>query len=136
MATPKNFTKFLGVFNVAEAIVGILYALVGLCGYMKYGVHTKSTVIMNIPYHWYVLRLILFNCTICFIKTRPAKVAKILYCIAVSFSYALQGFVGFEIIWFNLMPAYIRDGKHSRAFEYCTRIGFVLTTCKMFALFS
>lgn len=49
MKTPKAFGGWCGVLNIGMFIVTILYAIVGLLGYLKYGEHADGSITLNIP---------------------------------------------------------------------------------------
>lgn len=60
MKTPKNFTQCFGVFNSSMILVGVLYGIIGVCGYIKYGQATAGTITLNIPTNAMSV-LIIFN---------------------------------------------------------------------------
>lgn len=49
MKTPRAFTKPFGVMNIAFSIALAVYAGIGICGYLKYGPCTESSVTLNLP---------------------------------------------------------------------------------------
>lgn len=49
MKTPKAFGGWLGVLNIGMFIITVLYAIVGVLGYLKYGEHADGSITLNIP---------------------------------------------------------------------------------------
>lgn len=49
METPKSFGSRFGVLNISLSIVTLCYTSMGLFGYLKYGDHVKTNIILSIP---------------------------------------------------------------------------------------
>lgn len=49
MKKPEHFLGCPGVLNVAMGTVVLLYAIIGLFGYLKYENHTEASITMNLP---------------------------------------------------------------------------------------
>lgn len=49
MKTPKSFGGWFGVLNVGMFVITVLYAIVGLLGYLKYGAQADGSITLNIP---------------------------------------------------------------------------------------
>jgi len=82
MTHPDHFISKLGILNIAMAIVIFLYALIGFLGYVRFGDEVLGSVTLNLPE-----------------DEIPAQVVKILYAVAISFSYGLQYYVPTSIVW-------------------------------------
>lgn len=64
MKRPEKFRSTCGVLNAAMTPIAILYSVVGLFGYMKYGENTKGSITLNLPEHetWVIfLKLVVFT---------------------------------------------------------------------------
>nr|XP_026491466.1 proton-coupled amino acid transporter-like protein CG1139 [Vanessa tameamea] len=94
MANPGHFLGCPGVLNITMCLVGSLYAVVGLFGYMKYGNDVLGSVTLNLPENEVL-----------------ALTAKILVAIAVFFTYFLQMYAPMDILWMRL------KGKISQRFQ-------------------
>lgn len=49
MKNPEHFLGCPGVLNVAMGIVVLLYAIIGLFGYLQYGETTQGSITLNLP---------------------------------------------------------------------------------------
>lgn len=49
MKNPKKFGSPFGVLNASMFPISILYTVVGLLGYMKYGENTKGSITLDMP---------------------------------------------------------------------------------------
>lgn len=49
MKTPKSFGTRFGVLNVGMTVITLLYAGVGLLGYLKYGENSDESITLNLP---------------------------------------------------------------------------------------
>ncbi|XP_034825541.2 proton-coupled amino acid transporter-like protein pathetic [Maniola hyperantus] len=85
MANPRRFLGCPGVLNSTMVLVAILYAVVGLFGYLKYGDEVLGSITLNLP------------------EEEPlALAAKILVALAVFFTYFLQMYAPMDIMWSRL----------------------------------
>lgn len=82
MKHPDHFINKLGILNIAMAIVVVLYAVIGFLGYARFGNVVLGSVTLNLPD-----------------EEIPAQVVKILYGVAILFSYGLQFYVPTSIVW-------------------------------------
>ncbi|XP_068627928.1 proton-coupled amino acid transporter-like protein pathetic [Battus philenor] len=82
MKNPEHFLGCPGVLNITMILVAILYAVIGLFGYIKYGEDVKGSITLNLPQDEIL-----------------ALTAKIMVAIAVYFTYCLQMYAPMEIIW-------------------------------------
>lgn len=48
MREPKKFRQPIGVFNVGIVLTALLFAITGMCGYMKYGTAAQGSMTLNI----------------------------------------------------------------------------------------
>lgn len=49
MKNPKKFGSAFGVLNASMLPISILYMVVGLLGYLKYGEETKGSITLDMP---------------------------------------------------------------------------------------
>ncbi|XP_045784562.1 proton-coupled amino acid transporter-like protein CG1139 isoform X4 [Maniola jurtina] len=50
MEKPKRFVGLLGLFNIGMVIIMLLYILMGVFGYLKYGDDIKASLTLNLPH--------------------------------------------------------------------------------------
>ncbi|KAK3930008.1 Proton-coupled amino acid transporter 4 [Frankliniella fusca] len=110
MRRPNDFSRPLGVLNVASVFVGLEIITVGVIGYMKYGEDVKSIIPLN------------FDQTdvLC-------QVIKTGICVGILFSYPIQAYVPFEILWPHIEKRF-RPLKHPVAAEMTFRFAIVFFT--------
>lgn len=94
MENPKHFLGCPGVLNITMGLVSILYAIVGVFGYLKYGEDVGGSITLNLPEDEVL-----------------ALTAKILVAIAVFFTYFLQMYAPMDIMWIRL------KGRVSQRFQ-------------------
>ncbi|KAL1456026.1 hypothetical protein WDU94_000781 [Cyamophila willieti] len=113
MKQPKKFRQPIGVFNVALVVTCILFAMTGLCGYLKYGDGAKSSLTLNIAEDQIL-----------------AQVVKLLYGLVIFFSYPIQNFVPLELLWKNYIKQHMTDYPEDKKIriEYFFREFIVLVT--------
>jgi len=104
MTHPDHFINKLGILNIAMGIVVVLYAVIGFLGYVRFGGEVKGSVTLNLPD-----------------DEIPAQVVKILYAVAISFSYGLQYFVPTAIVWQSIEP------KVPKAYSNIVQTAFRIT---------
>lgn len=49
MAQPRHFVGRCGVMNQGMSAVTVIYTLLGLVGYLKYGNEVKDVITLNLP---------------------------------------------------------------------------------------
>jgi proton-coupled amino acid transporter len=108
MKTPQHFIGCPSVLNIGMTIVVVLYSTVGLFGYLKYGDKTEASITLNLPEDEFF-----------------AQSVKVMIAIAIFFTYSLQFYVPFEIIWKGNKH---RFTSHSVLFEYLLRVFLVVST--------
>ncbi|XP_025422068.1 proton-coupled amino acid transporter-like protein pathetic isoform X2 [Sipha flava] len=108
MKTPQHFIGCPSVLNFGMAIVVVLYSTVGLFGYLKYGKETKGSITLNLP-----------------TDELLAQSVKVMIAVAIFFTYSLQFYVPFEIIWKGTKH---RFTSHPDFFEYLLRVILVVCT--------
>ncbi|CAK1551927.1 unnamed protein product [Leptosia nina] len=87
MAKPQHFLGCPGVLNITMSIVVLLYMIMGILGYLKYGEDAAGSITLNLP-----------------TKEIPALMAKAFITLAIFFTYILQFYVPMEIVWRNVKP--------------------------------
>ncbi|XP_052752676.1 proton-coupled amino acid transporter-like protein CG1139 [Galleria mellonella] len=107
MDCPKKFTGICGLFNLGMIVIMILYTLVGVFGYLKYGNNIKASITLNLPS-----------------DQKKAQVAKVLFGIAIFLSFPLQNFVAYAITWRKIKKKI--SEKRSLFVDYLLRIVLVL----------
>ncbi|XP_049808308.1 proton-coupled amino acid transporter-like protein pathetic isoform X2 [Schistocerca nitens] len=108
MKTPTHFVGCPGVLNIGMMIVVALYVSLGFFGYLKYGSTTEANITLNLP-----------------TTEVLAQLVKIKIAVAIFFTYALQFYVPFEVIW-NASKHYF--GSYRLLAEYALRTVLVLCT--------
>lgn len=109
MKKPQHFLGCPSVLNITMSIVVILYAVMGVFGYLKYGEAVEASITLNLP-----------------IEETLAQVVKLLIAAAVLFTYGLQYFVPLEILWNAIKPMF--SHKYAAISETMMRIGMVMIT--------
>lgn len=111
MKQPKSFGGTAGVLNIGMLCITVMYAVMGVLGYQRYGDTIQGSITLNIPS-----------------QDNLALAIKVMFAIAIFISYALQCYVPVEIIWKNyLFKRYDGTGNERKA-EYVLRILVVLAT--------
>lgn len=54
MKSPRKFTAWAGVLNLAMLFIGIIYISFGFFGYLKYGENTAGSITLNLPSDHYL----------------------------------------------------------------------------------
>ncbi|VVC38348.1 Amino acid transporter, transmembrane domain [Cinara cedri] len=111
MAHPRRFTSMFGVLNISFVPITILYCVVGLFGYIKYGENVKDTITLSIPKNEML-----------------SGVTKILLSISIYFGYALSNYVAFDILWSKIKNLIVDNRIPNIYFEYMLRIVIVCIT--------
>ncbi|XP_012272958.1 proton-coupled amino acid transporter-like protein CG1139 [Orussus abietinus] len=109
MKTPQNFGGYCGVLNIGMTIIVILYILVGFFGYIKFGADAGGSITLSLPK-----------------DAVMAQSIRIMFAIAILFTYALQGYVPVEIIWNTYLDHRIQNRK--LFWEYVCRTVVTLAT--------
>nr|XP_037870972.1 proton-coupled amino acid transporter-like protein CG1139 isoform X2 [Bombyx mori] len=116
MAKPEKFLGCPGVLNFTMIFVAVLYGVVGIFGYLKYGNEVMGSVTINLPQDEIL-----------------ALIAKFLVAIAVFFTYCLQMYAPMDIIWTRLKP-HIGSGYHNSAQILLRTLSVVLTVVLAIAI--
>ncbi|KAF5276506.1 hypothetical protein FQA39_LY06575 [Lamprigera yunnana] len=82
MRNPEKFVGVFGVLNKAAFVVALLYFLVGLLGYIRYGDDTEENITLNLPNDSYA-----------------AQAVQLLIVLSIFGAYGTQFFISLEIIW-------------------------------------
>ncbi|KAB0798833.1 hypothetical protein PPYR_06713 [Photinus pyralis] len=112
--TMKNPAKFLGAtgaLNVSMVIVGILYTLFGLFGFLRYGEDTKPSITLNLP-----------------IEEIPSQIVQLMLPISIMLTYVLVTYVMIEIIWNNYLQYKVRGSIKRNLAQIVTRCSLVILT--------
>ncbi|XP_067012180.2 proton-coupled amino acid transporter-like protein CG1139 isoform X2 [Anabrus simplex] len=115
MRNPGHFLSCPGVLNIAMMIVVGLYAVIGSCGYVKYGEETAGSVTLNLPG-----------------KSILANIAKTLIPLAMLLTYGLLLYVPNDIIFRAVLDKFTPFWKIS--FKYGLKIVVVLLSVMVAAL--
>ncbi|XP_008483376.1 proton-coupled amino acid transporter-like protein CG1139, partial [Diaphorina citri] len=113
MREPKKFRQPIGVFNVGIVLTALLFAITGMCGYMKYGTAAQGSMTLNIAEDQIM-----------------AQIVKLLYAFVIFFSYPLQNFVPLELLWMNYIKQHMVEYSEKKKLivEYVFREVIVLIT--------
>lgn len=49
MKTPKSFGGYFGVLNQSMFVITLLYAAIGVLGYLRYGPDCLGSISLNLP---------------------------------------------------------------------------------------
>ncbi|KDR19825.1 proton-coupled amino acid transporter-like protein CG1139 [Zootermopsis nevadensis] len=109
MKNPRHFIGKVGILNIAMFIVVLLYGVIGLFGYLKYGDAVEGSITLNLPD-----------------SDIPAQVVKVLYAVAILFSYGLQFYIPTSIAWPDIEQR-IPKGYENIA-QTAFRIGTIICT--------
>ncbi|XP_035436399.1 proton-coupled amino acid transporter-like protein CG1139 isoform X1 [Spodoptera frugiperda] len=101
MENPKDFTGLFGLFSIGMAIIVVMYMILGIFGYIKYGDEIKASITLNLPQ-----------------KEKKAQAAKLAFAATIFTSFPLQNFVAWQILWGILQKKY-----PSSAMDYGLRVG-------------
>jgi len=108
MKTPQHFIGICGVLNKGMGGVTLIYILLGIMGYCKYGDETLGSITLNLP-----------------TVEIPAQAVQILVALAVYCTYGLQYFVCLEIVWDAVKERFPKNPKLN---EYIVRTVLTTTT--------
>ncbi|XP_063236029.1 proton-coupled amino acid transporter-like protein pathetic [Bacillus rossius redtenbacheri] len=97
MRNPSHFLGCPGVLNIGMTCVVLLYAVIGLFGYLKYGDDIQASISLNLP-----------------TEEILAQVVKLLIAAAILFSYGLQFFIPSDITWPMIEP-HVRENWRNAA---------------------
>ncbi|GBP51894.1 Proton-coupled amino acid transporter-like protein pathetic [Eumeta japonica] len=111
MARPDHFLGCPGILNVTMIFVALLYGVVGMMGYLRFGEDVQGNVVLNLPE-----------------EDILALVAKVLVILAVFFTYCLQMYAPMEIIWDSFRDRIAK--KYHNIAEILVRTSFVTLTGK------
>jgi len=115
MKEKKNFNKLFGVLNASILILILLYCAAGFLGYLSYGDDVEASVTLSLP------------------EGPLYSSVKLMYAIAVIFTYPIILYVPIEMLWPNIKSK-LRELKKSdttiEAASYLFRALLVTFTCK------
>ncbi|XP_045491993.1 proton-coupled amino acid transporter-like protein pathetic [Colias croceus] len=109
MAKPQHFLGCPGVLNITMSIVVLLYMIMGILGYLKYGEAAAGSITLNLP-----------------TEEIPALMAKVFITLAIFFTYILQFYVPMEIVWRNIKQR-VTQKYHNHAQAVMRAIFAILT---------
>ncbi|XP_070140969.1 proton-coupled amino acid transporter-like protein CG1139 isoform X2 [Drosophila kikkawai] len=118
MQTPADFLGTCGVLNRGMAVVILFYAGFGVLGYWRYGQHTASSVLHNLPMDEILTQLVAG-----------------FFALGVFFSYALSGYVTVDIIWHGYMEQKMEAGHSSKMVKCLVQIALVIASVLVAILF-
>lgn len=112
MKTPRTFMKPFGVLNISMTIIIVMYASMGLFGYMRYGSSIKGSITLSLP------------------DEKLAQSVQILLAIAIFFTHPIQCYVAIDIAWNEYISSAINKYRFKMLWEYVVRTIIILLTCK------
>ena len=117
MAEPSALGGKIGVLNTSMTVVSALYTAIGFFGFLKYGDSVSGNVAINLD-------------------PSPANEAiRIMFSVAIFFSYPLQFYVPFNILWPAVVERYdLRANDYERVYESLSRALFVTLTFMIAAI--
>ncbi|OQV14342.1 Proton-coupled amino acid transporter 1 [Hypsibius exemplaris] len=109
MKNPHDFGGWTGVLNLAMVCIAALYCAAGFFGYLAFGEDIKGSITLNLP-------------------AEPIYIAvKLLVAAVIFYSYSLQFYVPFEILW-PTVKRKLRTETRIKYGEYLFRTGLVIFT--------
>nr|XP_018900084.1 PREDICTED: proton-coupled amino acid transporter-like protein CG1139 [Bemisia tabaci]XP_018900092.1 PREDICTED: proton-coupled amino acid transporter-like protein CG1139 [Bemisia tabaci]XP_018900100.1 PREDICTED: proton-coupled amino acid transporter-like protein CG1139 [Bemisia tabaci] len=111
MKNPRQFRGWFGVLNCAMVPITILYLLVGLAGYLKYGDSARGSISLNLPDN-----------------EVPAQCVKVMLAFSVYICYAICAYVTFQMLWGDYLEPKFEESKKKLVYEYIGRTLLVLVT--------
>ncbi|XP_055331791.1 proton-coupled amino acid transporter 1-like [Paramacrobiotus metropolitanus] len=109
MKNPQDFGGWTGILNVGMVIITALYTAAGFFGYLAFGTEIEDTITLNLPHKGIYIVVIL------------------LVGLVVFYSYSLQFYVPFEILWPTVKKR-LRTPLQVKIGEYLFRTGIVIFT--------
>lgn len=110
MRHPENFSRPMGVLNVASAFLTLQVTVMGCVGYAKYGEDVLSLITLNFDQTDILCQVVVVG-----------------ICISILLSYPIQAYVPVEILWPHVQKR-LRPLKHPTVAELAFRFTFVLFT--------
>lgn len=115
MKKPKAYQGNFGVLNLGMTVIVLIFTATGICGYIKYGDDVKGSITLNLP------------------SDAIYQVCRMLFAIAVFFSYPVQFYVPIHIICpLVIDKVNAKSGWINFAIEFSLRYSLVFLTCKHF----
>ncbi|XP_037820309.1 proton-coupled amino acid transporter-like protein CG1139 [Lucilia sericata] len=110
MANPKDYLGFSGILSLGSFISLCLYAAFGFVGYWRYDCQVYGSITLNLPPDMLLSQLI-----------------KIMFAVAIYFSYALQGYITVDVLWHHYFSNWF-DQEDQIIMEYNVRCSIALVT--------
>ncbi|KAF2893776.1 hypothetical protein ILUMI_12398, partial [Ignelater luminosus] len=110
MKDPPRFDSLYGVLNIGKCSVMVMYVLLGVLAYIKYGHEIQGSVTLNLPK-----------------DEATAQAVKGCTGFAIMFTYAIQFYVPFQILWVWILESQ-GPFKYSLTMEMGFRVCLVLLT--------
>ncbi|XP_068632472.1 proton-coupled amino acid transporter-like protein CG1139 [Battus philenor] len=107
MEQPKRFVGMFGLFSIGMFSITILYLVMGVFGYLKYGEDIKATITLNLPQ-----------------EQKKAQAAKIIFAVAIFLTFPLQNYVAYNMMWRKLQK--MIPPTQQTFLDYLLRIGLVV----------
>ncbi|XP_031355774.1 proton-coupled amino acid transporter-like protein CG1139 [Photinus pyralis] len=111
MKSPKSFGSAFGVLNVGMGSIVLLYAVIGLLGYLTYGSSVEGSITLSLPK-----------------EDVAAQVCKLALALAMFLTYTVQYYVAIDITWTQYLGTLFEDNRRKRVYEYGARTILVLLT--------
>ncbi|XP_013144910.1 PREDICTED: proton-coupled amino acid transporter 4-like [Papilio polytes] len=107
MEEPKRFVGMLGLYSIGMISIIVLYLVVGVFGYLKYGEEIKATITLNLPQ-----------------EQKKAQAAKLIFALAIFLTFPLQNYVAYNMVWRRAKKK-LPESKHMVT-DYTLRIALVI----------
>lgn len=134
MRKPRLLIKPLGILNISFPFVVLLYLLLGIAGYFKYGEDVHTTILQNFPVSKYKLFFLYYldlNYQIPkFNFIRWVIFIKLAYAVSTIISYSLQGYCIIIITWTNFLKQKVKMVSKHFIYEMFLRNCIVVLSCK------
>lgn len=111
MKNPSNFSKAYGVLNVGVGMHTVLFLLLGIFGYFKYGDETEGSLTLNLPTDEILAQSVL-----------------LILSFGVTLGYAIQFFIPIQIMFPSVRNVIKAADRNPFVGEICFRAFMVLVT--------
>lgn len=118
MKHPRKFLGHCGILNNGMYAIILLYAGVGLLGYMAHGDNVKGSITLNLPN-----------------DDMLAKWVILLLALSIFLSYTLQFYVAIRIVWDEYIGPKFDKNPRKNIYEYFTRYFLIFITFCLAAAF-
>ncbi|XP_012147340.2 proton-coupled amino acid transporter-like protein acs isoform X1 [Megachile rotundata] len=111
MKKPKKFMSLFGVLNVGMSTIVVLYTVIGLFGYIRYGSEVGGSITLKLGEHEIL-----------------GQSVQLLLSLAIFFTHPIQCYVAIDIVWNEYIAPKLEKNSRKLLWEYVLRTCIVLST--------